>query len=468
MITFLILILDMMKKICIVLILIVSFAVSVRSFADNIYFNFDYSVFKGEDDNSILEVYYSVDQKYLTYTGTGNGFEANAVIDITVTDLSDNNILFSNIYKTPSVVTDTSADKINQKLIGQLNYSLPDGKYRLRITGSDYSDTLGKDVFDQEVLVNSGEQKLRVSDIELSTSIKKSSDNNSIFYKNTLDVIPNPSSLYGMNLNELFFYYEIYGLTPANVSDQYDIVYSVNDLNNQELLRQSKRVKRTVEAKADYGKIKIDGLKRGSYVLKITVADSSRKLFTSNEKKFFIFNNDENITGTTGTTDYLKSEYVIMSEDNIDDEFEKMSYVLSDQQISQYEKLTNLDEKKKFLYNFWSSRDVNPGTQVLESKIAYFKRVNEADKIYKEAYKTGWKTDRGRIYILYGKPDDVDMYPFQSTTKSYEIWKYYNVEGGGECVFIELQPTTGNYWLVHSDFRNELRNPEWRTQLSVQ
>ena len=102
----------------------------------------------------------------------------------------------------------------------------------------------------------------------------------------------------------------------------------------------------------------------------------------------------------------------------------------------------------------------------MESKIAYFKRVNEANQRFEESFKEGWKSDRGRIFVLYGKPDDIERYPFETSTKSYEIWKYDAVEGGGECDFVELQPMTGVYWLVNSTFRGELQNQNWREQLN--
>ncbi|MEP7145421.1 MAG: GWxTD domain-containing protein, partial [bacterium] len=285
------------------------------------------------------------------------------------------------------------------------------------------------------------------------------------FYKNTLDIIPNPSSLFGMNLNELYYYFEVYSLSNTNISDEFYLNYSVTDVNNKQVISYQKKVKRTGDSKADYGKIKIDSLSRGSYVLKVSLNDPVKNVEVSNEKKFYVFNLQENVTPTTGQNDFLKSEYITMPEKILEDEFEKMSYILSDNQISRYKSLPSTNDKKKFLYNIWAAKDINPNTQVLESKIAYFKRISEASKMYQENFKEGWKTDRGRIFVLYGKPDDVDRHPFDASTKSYEVWKYNSVEGGGECVFIELRPTTEVYWLVHSTFRGELKNSEWEVQL---
>lgn len=435
---------------------------------DGIFFNFDYSVFKGEDGKSILEVYYSVNQHTLRYVRNENNFEAGAMIDIQITEIPSNNIIYSNVYKSPSVVSDTAKEKNNQKLIGQINYILSSGIYKLSVYGSDFNDSTRKDIFEKEITVNEiNSDIVKISDIEFSTSIKKADDSKSPFYKNTLEIIPNPSCLFGMNLNELYYYLEIYGLTPNNISDQFTLNYSVKDLNNVNLISFNKKLARKGDSKADFGKIFIDSLGRGSYIFRVSLIDSVKNINVSNEKKFYIFTNAKTLINTSDQNDFLKSEYPAMTEKELDDEYEKMIYIVNTQEEKRYESLKAVSDKRKFLYEFWKSKDINPETQALESKIAYMKRFNEANKFYKEAYTEGWKTDRGRIYIIYGKPEDVERYPFQSETKSYEIWKYETIEGGGECVFIEIQHSTGVYRLMHSTFRNELKNSEWEEQLKT-
>lgn len=433
---------------------------------ETIYFNFDYAVFKAENSKSILEVYYSVNQKSLKYLFNENMFEAAAKIEISILDVSNNATLISNIYKTPSVASDTSDEKLKQKLVGQLNYLLEDGNYKLNVTGSDFNDPTKQDIFEVDInIINHANNSLKISDLELSTMIQKANDDKSIFYKNTLNVVPNPSNLFGMNLKDMYYYFELYGLNSENVSDEFKINYSITNLNSEKVINFTKNIKRNTESKADYGKIKIDTLKRGSYTLSIMLSDPSKNVNVTREKRFFIFNNVDNVTTTNRQDDFLKSEYGTLNEKALEKEFELSQYIMSDLDIGKYEELRTSDDKRKFMYTFWKSRNTNPNSPVLDKKIQYFKRLNEANKTYKEAYKEGWKTDRGRMYIIYGKPDDIERFPFESDKKSYEIWKYNSIEGGGESVFIERQPSTGVYWLVHSTFRNELKNEQWEIEL---
>ncbi|MEO8210924.1 MAG: GWxTD domain-containing protein [bacterium] len=456
-----------MKRIIFILFLV--FQLNRIGFCDGeIYFNFDYAVFQDEEGIPILEVYYSVNQKSLKYIKVGNNFEAAAKISVSVVDNSNKNKIISNAYKTPSVVSDTSDEKLYKKLVGQINYSLPEGNYKLKILGTDFNDPSKKDSLEREIVITKNETgKIRISDIELSTLINKAQNDKSIFYKNTLDVIPNPSALFGMNLNELYYYFEIYGLTENNISETFDLNYDVTNLNNEPLISYKKRVKRKAASKADYGKIKIDSLVRGSYLLKVSVTDSLDNVKSFAEKKFFIFNNTAKTSSSIDQNDFLTSEYATMSEKDVNDEYEKMIYIMSDNEYEKFELLSTLNDKRKYLFSFWKSKDLNPNSPILESKIKYFKRVDEANKMYKESFGKGWKTDRGRILIIYGKPDDIESHPLQTAKKSYEVWKYNSVQGGGECVFIELQPMTGVYWIVSSTFRNELRNDNWESQLEI-
>ncbi len=455
------------KKIIYIIFFILSFS-KIADSQNNIFFNFDYSIFKNENGTSILEIYFSVDQKSLKYVIAQNTYEADAKMDISISDISNNKIMFSNVYKTPSVVSDTSSDKLNQKLIGQVNYILPDGNYKLRIRGSDFNDSSKTDVFEQDLAIDNSEtNKIKVSDIELSSSVSKSNNDKSIFYKNTLEIIPNPSGLFGMNLKDLYYYFEMYGLTANNISDGFILNYTVSNLNNEKLIYYEKKVKRAGISKADFGKIKIDSLNRGSYSFKVELLDSMRNVKAQNEKKFYIYNNTETVTNQgNNENEYLKSEYSSLPEKNIQDEFEKTAYIMKEEETNKFKSLKSLDDKRKFLFNFWTTKKNSSNDRILDSRIVYLKRVNEANKLYPENFKEGWRSDRGRIYIVYGKPDDIERHPFESNLKSYEIWKYNSVEGGGECVFIELQPSTGSYWLVHSTFRDELKNDNWTEQLN--
>ncbi len=116
--------------------------------------------------------------------------------------------------------------------------------------------------------------------------------------------------------------------------------------------------------------------------------------------------------------------------------------------ISKEEKETFLtlepENRSKFIEEFWARRDPTPGSEVNEFKEDYFKRIEEANLLFREGTTEGWLQDRGRIYILFGPPSERITYPrgIDFYGKPTEIWYY----GFFPIVFIDNN-WTGNYTL---------------------
>ena len=125
----------------------------------------------------------------------------------------------------------------------------------------------------------------------------------------------------------------------------------------------------------------------------------------------------------------------------------------------------NVDGKREFLANFWKRRDSTPETEVNEVKRDYFQRVDYANQVFSGSWNEGWRTDRGRVILLYGMPDEVDRNYMEIDKKPYEVWHYYNLEGGVIFIFADLSGF-GNYELLHSTYSRELSNPNWENMIS--
>jgi len=430
-------------------------------------FNSGYAVFKESDEKALIEIYYSFYQGSLKYINENGSYKANVIIDIRIVNNADNSVLMSQPYSSNSILSDTSGSEIKRNLIGQMNFSINPGEYLLEIIGSDQNNNLSSDTQKYTVLIPENLTALKLSDVELSSSITKSTDANNSFYKNTLLIIPNPSSLFGNTMKRIYYYFELYNLS---TDSGYILEKNLYDMNKNLVIADSKSISPKNNSIAEYGTMGIDTLKSGIYFLNIALESKSGESISSKEKKLFVFNVANNISGNSGveSQNFLTSEYSQMKDEEIEREYDVSRYIRTDLEKKNYGNLSNLDEKRKFMFEFWKKRDSNKETAQNEFKIDYFKKVNEANKLFKESFKEGFTTDRGRIYVTYGKPDDVDNFPFQADKKSYQMWKYNSVEGGGECVFIELNPSVGSYILVHSTFRNELRNDGWESQLSNQ
>ncbi len=94
-------------------------------------------------------------------------------------------------------------------------------------------------------------------------------------------------------------------------------------------------------------------------------------------------------------------------------------------------------------------------------KEEYLKRVTTANRDFRVLGRDGYKTDRGRVYIQYGPPDDYDRHPNETNSRPYEIWTYHSIQGGVIFVFVERQ-SGGDHELVHSTHRNEISDQNWQ------
>jgi GWxTD domain-containing protein len=139
---------------------------------------------------------------------------------------------------------------------------------------------------------------------------------------------------------------------------------------------------------------------------------------------------------------------------------EVVPYIITEAEKSVFLSLPNEVERGKFINQFWEKRDPDPNTPENEFKIAYYKRIAIANKRFSSGKKDGWRTDRGKIFILLGPPQEIqhDNMPIQSALSYYhgdrEIWNYWGLENPRlpynlEFVFVD-KFGSGNYILEES------------------
>lgn len=141
-----------------------------------------------------------------------------------------------------------------------------------------------------------------------------------------------------------------------------------------------------------------------------------------------------------------------------------VAYIITKEEKRAFDALTTDEERENFIENFWRRRDPNPDTEENEYREEYYERIAYANEHYTSGI-PGWKTDRGRIYIAWGKPDSVESHPSggsyerpsyegggSTTTYPFEIWFYRHLDNVGDGVEIEfVDPTgTGEYRIARN------------------
>jgi len=132
---------------------------------------------------------------------------------------------------------------------------------------------------------------------------------------------------------------------------------------------------------------------------------------------------------------------------------EDVVWIITDEERAAFKQLSNDEERDNFIEQFWLRRDPTPDTEENEYKEEHYRRIAYANEHYAAGI-PGWKSDRGRIYIMYGPADEIDSHPSggtyerpieegggETSTFPFEDWRYRYLEGIGQEVIIEFVDT---------------------------
>lgn len=439
--------------------------ISIAAAQPNLSFDYDYAIFRDEGTKVYLELYYSFSPSELIFMKTSSGYEASGKLQLDVINRISGKTVVAKDFKVPVTLADTGGSGKDFRLTGQINLLLDSGTYLLKMMATDFNDAEKVNYAEEEIQLRSFQEgKLMMSTIELSTDIVKSTDETNLFYKNTLEVTPNPGNLFGNNLSKLFYYLELYNLNKQDLGDRYSVIVTIANKDGSEIKSTTKKYELKSDSKVEYGSVDITGLPSNSYQLFIKLMDSSDKELLRAYKYFYIYSSDtsnSNLVLTDIENEYLLSEFAKMSEKQVDDDFNKAIYLMSDQQKDKYESLKALDEKRMYMFKYWKA--ISPYL----TKKEYYSRIDFANRNFKSDLREGWKTDRGRIYAIYGKYDEIERFPYEGSTRAYEIWSYNKIQGGVIFVFMDNSSGFGDYVQVHSTAQNEPSDENWREKINI-
>jgi GWxTD domain-containing protein len=133
---------------------------------------------------------------------------------------------------------------------------------------------------------------------------------------------------------------------------------------------------------------------------------------------------------------------------------EDVSYIITDEERKTFKRLSTDEEREQFIEQFWLRRDPTPDTAENEYREEHYRRIAYANEHFASGI-PGWKTDRGRIYITFGPPDEIESHPSGGTyerpmeegggttsTYPFEKWRYRYIEDIGNDINIEFVDTT--------------------------
>ncbi len=448
-----------MKKIIVLLFVVSGFISAQNEFT----FEFDYAQFGYDATSNYLEYYYS-------FAAVENDSVAERYfgMDLLITTEGAN---------ADTIVNKRYRIKDNQQkltsglptsLVGVVSFVLPEGKYNIKSRG--YLENNPEEVKETNSKVNIVvlyDTTISISNIELATNIvSQNANKESLFYKNTLEVVPNPITVYTTGSPVVFFYSEIYNLFAKGETSPYLLKRTVTNSRGRVINKKEKALRVSEKAIVEIGLVNMRKYATDTYTIDISVFDTTTGKGVSSSKKFFLINPGikDTLASEFVLADYLASEYGIFSEEELDDMFSKCRYIATSAELDQYEILDSVDSKRQYFYEFWAKRDPNLKTPQNEYKDEYMKRLDHVNIAYTSSYRPGYKTDMGRVYLMYGEPDQIDRYPNETNVKPYEIWYYNNIEGGVNFIFADISGFA-QYELLSSTKRGEITDENWITRI---
>ncbi|MFY8029362.1 MAG: GWxTD domain-containing protein, partial [Bacteroidia bacterium] len=217
------------------------------------------------------------------------------------------------------------------------------------------------------------------------------------------------------------------------------------------------------------GALNIKNLPSGNYNFVIEARDKENKLIA--DQRLFIQRSNPKVEANLNELNALDISRTFVEKISSDSLNEYIKYLrpISTRLEVEYAKNViaskELLNKQKYFLSFWQKRNQPNPEQEWDN---YHNLVKEANRLFKTQSRKGYATDRGRVYLQYGKPDSRMVFDREPSLYPYELWQYYKLNNrtNRRFVFLNTDLVSNNYNLIHSDAIGEVRDDRWQTRLN--
>lgn len=421
-----------------------------------------------------VEVGMLVEGNSIQYQKTNKGFEG--AIEITILFKQNEQVINYdkyNLYTLP--LADTTL--ITTNITDQKHYALKTGQYEVEIIWKDLINNQNTNSINQKINIQAFDnQKINISDILLVDKYENANTPND-YTKSGYNLYPNIVGFYPAHLNMLTFYAEIYNTVAILDAEQAPFLTtcSIKNATTDQVVNELQITKREKAEKVNvvFNSFNIENLKSGNYNVVIEVRNKKNELLTTQKAIFFRSKKIE--------TAEAQDAQNLFSTANIETSFtKKIKANTLDFYLKALKPIAKITEKdaidnvlktpqdtqllRRTLYAFWEKRDPLDPENAFNT---YIEKINFVQQKYKSALFRGFETDRGRVYLQYGTPNDMQIVANEPGAMPYEIWQYYKIgnQTNVQFVFANFNTSDNEYKLLHSDYRTETHNPRWKLEI---
>ncbi len=440
------------------------------------YFNL--GVFNTPQNEPFIETYLTISGSSLFARERDGKFQNS--VNILFTVFKDTNIVAAKKYNINGPLFADSATA--PVFVDNQRYAIPNGNYKVEILINDnFNPTRKPFIKKQNVNIAYNSINVQSSSIQILDSYKKA-DKPGALTKSGYDMIPYTVNYFPETSKELTFYFETYNSdTVLGKGKPFVYNYYLEKSDNLTRLDEYGAFKKQITARVNplLTKMNIEKLGSGNYNLVIVLKDEKNVMHLESKYHFQRLNkkadllalqqNEKNKTlqqyfGNCNNADTLRMfvECLWPIADGVDKERTINQSLRKDPTLM-----------KNFIIDFWQRRagdTANP----LKMWSAYYKDVQEAMVLFKCGRQPGYYTDRGRVYLQYGRPNQRAEQNMELNAYPYEIWQYYELvdRANGRSftnrkfVFVNRMLGDDCYRMIHSDTPGELINERWRFEVS--
>jgi len=393
-------------------------------------FAVDYAGFRSStDDSTLVEIYHSVPYDQLHYQAFGDTIYAEYEVRLALTNLQTGETAAYRLFEPAVIPSFAEAKKRQLSIAHSFSLNLAPGRYAMRF---DIRDTQDQGSMSETLVVRDMSFRPGISDLVIGDRVVKGKDD-------ALSVLPRPSRTFGpAGPRELYVYADGYGF--ADDTMPYELVTEVLDDSGRvvkSLPPETKNKPAGSDIRAVFG-VTTQGLKSGTYDLRVTLRDISTGKTASAAKSFFVAAVAKDATpivpGAMSPQERL--------------EYQDVSYLATDAEQRKYKSL-NATGREEWLKRFWAKRDF----------AAYLSRLGVADARFGWGNRPGRDTDQGRIFLKYGEPDEIETHAMIEHAKPHAHWRYYQT--GDHFIFVDVRGDS-RMRLVYSNSDDERKDPNWQ------
>ncbi len=434
----------------------------------------DYAIFGSPSSKgkSYIETYILIPGNSVQFVQKNNGkYQAN--VEVSLFFKSKTTIVQFDKYVLDSKEVAT-ANAVDFNLIDLQRHTLQDGDYELELLFKDLNDTTRTATFNSAFAITTVRNKTVMSDIVLLESFKKAPFE-TMYTKNGYNLIPDVAQYYPDTRNSIAFYVETYHANKTLAQDApYMLSYAICKKGTNKVVNNISKFKKVKASNIEVlmAEVDITNLPSGNYDLVLQAIRADKSLMVENRTTFQRNKKGAKPVEINEETDYNQVEITNtfvqeLSKTELEFFLKATQPICTDKEVRYISNIARTKDHgfmARFLYHFWTQRNPDNPRMAFHN---YRQRVIKADALYKTSIFEGYETERGRIFLRYGLPNEVLERPNQPGALPHEVWHYYDLQGQDNIKFIFYVPNLGDgeYKLLHSNAQGEIREPQWKSKI---